>query len=160
MDNITIPIAEHLPNNPPDLGTYVSSIVGVALSVAALAAFIFLVFGGIQWITAGGDKGKIEEARNRITNAIIGLAIVAASWAIFLLVDNFFGIGITGNGGGGGGTYTASGICPCGNGGCASEGQLGQLSSDSDCYQCTSSGWEKVTDPNTSCPAITCGPCQ
>jgi amino acid transporter len=95
MADITIPIAENLPAAPLDLGSYVSNIVGVALSVAALAAFIFLVFGGIQWITAGSDKGKVEEARSRITNAIIGLAIVAASWAIFLLVDHFFGIGIT-----------------------------------------------------------------
>jgi hypothetical protein len=157
MDNITIPIAEHLPNNPPDLGTYVSSIVGVALSVAALAAFIFLVLGGIQWITAGGDKGKIEEARNRITNAIIGLAIVAASWAIFLLVDNFFGIGITGKSNNS--TYTASAICPCGNGGCASIDQRGQLSSASDCYRCTASGWVKDS-ATTNCPAITCGPCK
>lgn len=77
-----------------DIGVYVSSIVGVLLTAAALAAFLFLVWGGLNWVMAGGDKGKVEEARTRITNAVIGLAIVALSWAIFLLVDFFLGLGI------------------------------------------------------------------
>jgi hypothetical protein len=74
------------------LGVFVSSIVGALLTVAALGAFAFLVWGGLNWIMSGGDKGKIEEARGRITNALIGLTIVAASYAIFLLVDHFFGL--------------------------------------------------------------------
>jgi hypothetical protein len=98
---ISIPIQEQLNSITSfeiqtDLGAYVSNIVSVLLSAAALATFAFLVWGGINWITAGGDKGKIEEARNRITQAIIGLTIVAASWAIFLLVNYFFGLGMAG----------------------------------------------------------------
>ncbi|OGV97157.1 hypothetical protein A2W24_00425 [Microgenomates group bacterium RBG_16_45_19] len=77
-----------------DLGVYVSAIVGALLTVAGLAAFLFLVWGGLNWVMAGGDKGKVEEARTRITNAVIGLAIVAAAWAIFLLLDFFFGLNI------------------------------------------------------------------
>lgn len=96
MDEITIPIETNLGNVPLDLGVYFSNAVGVALLVAAAAAFAYLIFGGIQWITAGGDKAKIEHSRDRITNAIIGLAIVTASWAIFLLLDHFFGLGVAG----------------------------------------------------------------
>jgi hypothetical protein len=55
-----------------------------------------MVLGGIFWITAGGDKGKIEEARERITGAVIGLAIVASSWAVFLLLNHFFGLSLVG----------------------------------------------------------------
>lgn len=96
---ITIPIQDQLDSVTSfeiqtDLGAYVSNIVSILLSVAGLAAFVFLVWGGIMWITAGGDKGKIEEARNRITQAVIGLTIVAASWAIFSLVSYFFGLGM------------------------------------------------------------------
>lgn len=96
MADITIPIETHLTNDPVELGSFVSQIVGLALSIAAIVAFVFLVWGGIEWIVAGGDKGKIESARNRITGAIVGLAIVALSWAIYLLLDNFFGIGVAG----------------------------------------------------------------
>jgi hypothetical protein len=52
--------------------------------------------GGIKYITAGGDKGKVEEAKTSITHAITGLTIVAASWAIFLVLNHFFGLGMVG----------------------------------------------------------------
>lgn len=75
-----------------DLGCYVSNIASFLLLIAALALFLYLVWGGLSWITAGPDKNKVEEARSRLTNALIGLTIVASSWAIFLLATTFFGI--------------------------------------------------------------------
>lgn len=81
-----------------DIGLFISRAISVALMVAAIAVFAFLVWGGIQWITSGGDKGKVEEARGRITNALIGLAIVAAAWAIMNLVSYFFGVDVLGPG--------------------------------------------------------------
>lgn len=77
-----------------DVGTLISAIVSVLLLIAALAAFLYLVLGGIQWITSGGDKAGMEAARNKITQAIVGLVIVAASYAIMLLVSQFLGISI------------------------------------------------------------------
>ena len=77
-----------------DLGSFVSKSFSAVLLVAGLATFMYLVYGGIQWISSGGDKGKLEEARSKITNGIIGLAIVASAWAVYLLLDYFFGIGL------------------------------------------------------------------
>ncbi len=77
------------------LGIFVSKSISAVIMVAGLATFIYMIYGGVQWVTSGGEKGKLEEARNRITNAILGLAIVASAWAVFRLVDYFFGIGIT-----------------------------------------------------------------
>lgn len=79
-----------------DLGILVSNAAGVALTIAAILVFVFLIWGGIQWITSGGDKGKTEEARNRITAALVGLAIVASAWAVVQLVSYFFDIKIFG----------------------------------------------------------------
>ena len=94
MAEMNIPIEDNLPPGPTDIGLYVSNIIGVALIVAAVATFAYLVMAGISWISAGGDAKKIEEARNRITGAIVGLAIVATSWALFLILDYFFGLGV------------------------------------------------------------------
>jgi len=79
-----------------DLGLFVSRAINIALMIAAILVFVYLVWGGIQWITSGGDKGKTEEARSRITAALIGLAVVAAAWAVMLLVQYFFGLDIFG----------------------------------------------------------------
>ena len=76
-----------------DFGKMFSSILNVVMLMAAVLVFAYLIFGGIQWITSGGDKGKAEEARNKITAAIIGLIIVAASYAIINLIVNFLGFG-------------------------------------------------------------------
>lgn len=79
-----------------DFGQLISALVGVMLIISALLAFFFLILGGIQWITSGGDKAGMETARNKITHAIVGLIIVGASWAIMVLVQNFLGVSIIG----------------------------------------------------------------
>lgn len=65
-----------------------------AILLAALAVLLYLILGGFQWLTSGGDKGKTEGARNKITSALIGLLIVVASWAIYQLVLRIFGINV------------------------------------------------------------------
>ena len=77
-----------------NLGTMISGAIAIALIVAGVLVFAFLVLGGIQWIMSGGDKAKTEEARSRITAALVGLAIVAAAWAVMQLIQYFFGIDI------------------------------------------------------------------
>lgn len=69
-----------------------ASLVAVFLIIGSLFTFVNLLMGGIGWITSGGDKNALEGARNRIMNALIGMFIVAGSWAIFLLILQFFGI--------------------------------------------------------------------
>jgi len=71
----------------------ISAGIQAILIIAALVAFIFLVYGGIKWITSSGDKEATAKAQGTLTAAIIGLAIVFAAWAIMKLMQTFFGIG-------------------------------------------------------------------
>ncbi len=75
----------------PDI---VSAGVMMILVVAALISFIFLIIGGIKWITSGGDKEGTAAAQSTITAALIGLVIVFAAWAIIQLIETLFGIKI------------------------------------------------------------------
>lgn len=77
------------------LGKLIGNLLGALFIAGFLLAFMMLIMGGVQWITAGGDKQALEKARNGITNAIMGLVIVAASYALMNLVGQFFGIDIT-----------------------------------------------------------------
>lgn len=74
------------------LGKLITSIIGALFIAGFLLAFLTLITGGITWITAGGDKTKLETSRNQITNAIIGIIIVGAAWAITQLVAMFMGL--------------------------------------------------------------------
>ena len=73
-------------NVTSDPSQLIKTIITLVIVVAALLTLFYLVMGAIAWITSGGDKGKVEEARNKITAAVIGLLILAAVWAIFNLV--------------------------------------------------------------------------
>lgn len=77
-----------------NIGTLIKGAISGSLVIAAILVFTFLIWGGIQWITSGGDKAKTQEARDRITAAMVGLAVVAAAWAIMLLIQYFFGISV------------------------------------------------------------------
>ena len=146
------------------VGVMVSRIIGLFLAAGTLAAFVYFVWGGLQMITAGSDKGKVEEARSRITNAIIGLVVIAISWAVFGLINYFFGLNLIGNSDNIDNPYstptTSSGMCPCNNGLCATSGQFSQLSGANDCRICTNGIWTTDGAP-ASCPnPITCVPCR
>ncbi len=54
--------------------------------------FFMLLIGGIGWISAGGDKARLEGAQKRITHALVGLAILLSTFAIIELVGYLFGI--------------------------------------------------------------------
>ena len=75
----------------------VGGFINLMLLLAAIIFFFILVWGGISWITSGGDKANTEAARNRITAALVGLVIVFAAWAILQLIQVFFGITLIGN---------------------------------------------------------------
>lgn len=64
------------------------------LLAAFILAFIFLIIGGIRWITAGGDEKAVSGARGMITAALIGLVVVLVSYALIVLVERFFNVTI------------------------------------------------------------------
>ncbi len=92
----TIGVAQPAGIKITDIGKLISSLISVVFIIAGILTFAFLVMGGIEWLTSGGDKTKTEQARNRITAALVGLAIIAASWALMQLISYFFGIDVFG----------------------------------------------------------------
>ena len=80
--------------NDITIANIISALIVLVLVIAALIFFFMLVWGGIRYITSGGDKAQTEAARGQITAALIGLVIVFAAWAIINLIQIFFNIDI------------------------------------------------------------------
>lgn len=74
-----------------DIGAIISSMLNLVMLIAAILVFMYLIWGGIEWITSGGDKPKTENARNKITAAIVGLIVLAASYALLQLALSLLG---------------------------------------------------------------------
>ena len=60
--------------------------------VAGLLVLLNLIIGAFNWISAGGDTGKLEKARTRIMNSIIGIIVLAAAMAILQLLFNLLNL--------------------------------------------------------------------
>jgi len=69
----------------------ISGLIGMLTVVAAIWFLIQFILGGLAWISAAGEKNKLTEAREKLTNAFIGLLVVVSGWAILALAGQFFG---------------------------------------------------------------------
>lgn len=74
--------------------TLLPAAVALALVVGALIFFFLMVSGAISWIASGGDKQGLETARGKITQAIVGLAILFSVFVIIKAIESFFGVSI------------------------------------------------------------------
>ena len=59
------------------------TIVNGIFLLASFLAVVYLMYGGIRWITSRGDKNAVQDARRHIMSAIIGIIVVAGTF--FLL---------------------------------------------------------------------------
>ena len=52
------------------------------LIILVLIGVVFVLIGGINYMTSQGDAAKVEKAKKTILYAVIGLVIAALSFAI------------------------------------------------------------------------------
>lgn len=77
-----------------DFSGIIATLIQIAFVIGVIIALAFLIFGGIKWITSGGDSKQIDGARNMIVAALIGLAIMFLSFFILNILLGFFGINL------------------------------------------------------------------
>ena len=70
-DSYGVPLAQRI-------GNFIQIILGFVGTIF----LILILISGFQWMTAGGNVETIKQAKGRIINAIIGLAIVLAAYSI------------------------------------------------------------------------------
>jgi hypothetical protein len=95
MDPVNIVVAgpyQNLNNLRPS--NYSVAAINILFGLAGVLSFIFLLMGGVQWITAGGDKDAVEKAKRRIMQSLIGLAIVFSAYAIIYIIRVLFQINL------------------------------------------------------------------
>lgn len=70
----------------------ISNIIG-AMTIGAGIWFLFqAIIAGYNYMNAAGDKARIENAGRKLTNSLIGIAIVVAAYGLLSLIGSFLGI--------------------------------------------------------------------
>ncbi len=78
-----IKAASGCPNgNVSDLQSVITNILNGVIAASGLVAVIFIIIGGINYMTSNGDSAKVQKAKNTILYACIGLIICALAFAI------------------------------------------------------------------------------
>lgn len=78
-------------------GRYVGTFWGVAYTAGALIFLLYFIWGGVEWIMGGGNKERVENAKSKISNGLLGLAMLAGSYAIVKAIGYILGIDVLAN---------------------------------------------------------------
>ncbi len=90
--DLQVPISDEFTSVDPTQGTtgiakYIKTIYHYAIGVVGILAAVVLMFGGVLWLTAGGNPSRIENAKAWIRSSLAGLIIALASYGILYTLN-------------------------------------------------------------------------
>jgi len=84
------------PTSYIDVGRLFANLYTTLVIITGIFVFINLALAGFQYVTSAGDKIGLEQARNKITYSLLGLAIVVGAYAIATIIKAVFGVSLIG----------------------------------------------------------------
>ena len=73
------------------ISKFFSNLVTLVYSLAAIVLILMILWGAFDWITSEGDKEKLESAKRKLINAVIGIMLFAVAFAIIQILGTFTG---------------------------------------------------------------------
>ncbi len=71
----------------PFIAQYISAVYTYALGIIVTIATVMVVIGGVKWMLARGDSGKVSDAKETLSRAVIGVLLALGSYAILNLIN-------------------------------------------------------------------------
>lgn len=68
----------------------IQNAINVGLSFLGIIFLALALYAGFMWMTAQGDKAKVDKAQKTLVTAVIGLIIIVAVYAITFFVMSRF----------------------------------------------------------------------
>lgn len=91
--NLTIDTSGNCPDTTTTTATgatrinnMIKIIVNIFSAIVGVIAVIMIIYGGVKYITSGGESGNISSAKSTIVYAVIGLVVVALAQFIVQFV--------------------------------------------------------------------------
>lgn len=77
-----------LGSNNQSLPDIIGTLINVVLGFLGIVLLFYVLRAGFLWMTAGGDEKQVKTAKDMIRDAIIGLVVIVAGFAISNFVLN------------------------------------------------------------------------
>lgn len=101
LDQISVPGFPNQLNGPGYTGisggleyiinNFIPFLVSLLIFLVIVLSLVFLIIGGIMWITSGGNKEGLAKAKSAVTYALVGLVLGLGSFIILRILGDFFG---------------------------------------------------------------------
>lgn len=76
------------------LESIISQVIGLLTVLGGIILIVYFIVAALNWISAAGDTGKIEKARNQMIQAISGMVILVAAYGLIGIISNFLGLSL------------------------------------------------------------------
>ncbi len=80
------------PNPIANLVNFLSNLIGILTILAGLFFIVYFVMGAFGWVTAAGDSGKVEKARNKMVQGFLGLVVIVISYSLIGVISKVIGV--------------------------------------------------------------------
>lgn len=84
---VTLEVAIGNLTQAANIAEYIAAVFTYALSIGGIIATVMVVYGGVKWLVAAGDSGKITEAKGVITNAVLGLILLFGTYLLLFTIN-------------------------------------------------------------------------
>lgn len=68
-----------------------TTVINTMLFIVGILSVIMIIFAGIRYVTAHGDKAQVQSASQTLIYAIVGLVVAILAYAIVNWVSGVFG---------------------------------------------------------------------
>ncbi|MBO4161394.1 pilin [Micromonospora antibiotica] len=93
--HLTFFVLSDLAASPPlavnSINQVIANITGWIMGIIAMVATMFLVIGGLRYMSAGGDPAQIEQAKANFKSALVGYALAVLSPVILQVLQGILG---------------------------------------------------------------------
>lgn len=73
---------EETPEELTGDGGIITTVINTMLFIVGILSVVMIIFAGIRYVTAHGDKGQVEGAKNTLIYAIVGLIVSIVAYAL------------------------------------------------------------------------------
>lgn len=71
----------------PFLGEYMAAIYRYAVIISSIFAVVMIINNGLKWVISGGTPEKVNEAKTRIGQSLVGLLLVVGSYTLLYTIN-------------------------------------------------------------------------
>lgn len=74
-------------NETTTAAEYIVYFFNLIVAIGSFIAVVMVIMAGIEWVTAGGNPGKIESAKGKIVNTLFGVAVLLGCYLILFTIN-------------------------------------------------------------------------